>query len=343
MAVNGATADTLLYPPASEGNAPRSGGPKIAAIGGGTGLATLLRGIKEVTANVTGIVTVADDGGSSGRLRKELGMLPPGDIRNCIVALAEAEPLMKRLFEYRFTEGNGLADHSFGNLFIAAMSGVTGNFEQAVSEASRVLKVTGRIAPSTLEDVHLVARMTDGTTVCGESKISAAAKRIARLEVSPEAPEAFEPAVSAILGADVVVLGPGSVYTSLIPNLLVPGIAEALVARTAPLVYVCNLATQPGETDGYTVADHCRALQAHRPELAFDYVIANSAAKSLGAGFPLSKPVEKGDLSFLEARLVEADLMNDQFRGHHDPQRLASTLIDIYYETMKATAATGRA
>ncbi len=315
---------------------------KVAALGGGTGLSTLLRGIKEVTSNVTGIVTVADDGGSSGRLRKELGILPPGDIRNCIVALAEAEPLMKRLFEYRFTEGNGLAGHSFGNLFIAAMSGVTGNFEQAVSESSRVLKVTGQIAPSTLEDVRLVARMADGTVVHGESKISAASKRICRLEIAPGSPEAFQPAVDAILDADLVVVGPGSVYTSLIPNLLVPGIWQALESTGAPLVYVCNVATQPGETDGYTVADHCRALEAHRPGLSFDYVVANSAMKPLGADFPSSELVEIGDLSFLSARLIEADLMNDRFRGHHDAQSLASVLVGIYHEPSSVRRGAGR-
>ena len=243
----------------------RGKGPRIAAIGGGTGLSTFLRGIKERTSNVTGVVTVSDDGGSSGRLRHELGILPPGDIRNCIVALAEAEPLMKELFEYRFTEGNGLAGHSFGNLFIAAMSGVTGNFEQAVSESSRVLKVTGRIVPSTLVDVRLTADMADGTVVLGETNIAASPKRIMDVQVSPANPKAFGAAKDAIRDAELTVIGPGSLYTSLIPNLLIPGIARALIESSEPVVYVCNIATQPGETDGYTLEDHLRAIERHLP------------------------------------------------------------------------------
>ena len=278
----------------------RDKGPRIAAIGGGTGLSTFLRGIKERTSNVTGVVTVSDDGGSSGRLRHELGILPPGDIRNCIVALAEAEPLMKELFEYRFTEGNGLAGHSFGNLFIAAMSGVTGNFEQAVSESSRVLKVTGRIVPSTLVDVRLTADMADGTVVLGETNIAASPKRIMDVQVSPANPEAFDAATNAIRDAELTVIGPGSLYTSLIPNLLIPGIALALIESSEPVVYVCNIATQPGETDGYTLEDHLRAIERHLPGLAIDYVVANNSVRPLGPDFPASELVEIGDIgSFL--------------------------------------------
>ena len=311
----------------------RDKGPRIAAIGGGTGLSTFLRGIKERTSNVTGVVTVSDDGGSSGRLRHELGILPPGDIRNCIVALAEAEPLMKELFEYRFTEGNGLAGHSFGNLFIAAMSGVTGNFEQAVSESSRVLKVTGRIVPSTLVDVRLTADMADGTVVLGETNIAASPKRIMDVQVSPANPKAFGAAMDAIRDAELTVIGPGSLYTSLIPNLLIPGIARALIESSEPVVYVCNIATQPGETDGYTLEDHLKAIERHLPGLAIDYVVANSSVRPLGPDFPASELVEIGDIGSFPARLVTADLMNDGFRGHHDPPKLAAVLMDIYNET----------
>ena len=317
----------------SNGGLERGKGPRIAAIGGGTGLSTFLRGIKERTSNVTGVVTVSDDGGSSGRLRHELGILPPGDIRNCIVALAEAEPLMKELFEYRFTEGNGLAGHSFGNLFIAAMSGVTGNFEQAVSESSRVLKVTGRIVPSTLVDVRLTADMADGSVVLGETNIAASPKRIMDVQVSPANPKAFDAAKNAIRDAELTVIGPGSLYTSLIPNLLIPGIARALIESSEPVVYVCNIATQPGETDGYTLEDHLKAIERHLPGLAIDYVVANSSVRPLGPDFPASELVEIGDIGSFPARLVTADLMNDGFRGHHDPPKLAAVLMDIYHET----------
>src|SRR5439155_16960721 len=207
----------------------RSRGPKIVAMGGGTGLSTLLRGLKKYTSNVTAIVTVADDGGSSGRLRRELGVLPPGDFRNCIVALAEAEPLMARLFQYRFGKGSDLEGHSFGNLFIVAMSGITGNFEEAIREASRVLAVRGQILPSTLENVTLCAELEDAAHVRGESKISAASLPIRRVYLQPERPAAFPDAVRAILDADLVIVGPGSLYTSILPNLLVDGVAKALV------------------------------------------------------------------------------------------------------------------
>ena len=320
----------------SNENRERGRGPRIAAIGGGTGLSTFLRGIKERTSNVTGVVTVSDDGGSSGILRHELGILPPGDIRNCIVALAEAEPLMKELFEYRFTEGNGLAGHSFGNLFIAAMSGVTGNFEQAVSESSRVLKVTGRIVPSTLVDVRLTADMADGTVVLGETNIAASPKRIRDVQVSPAEPEAFDAATNAIRDAELTVIGPGSLYTSLIPNLLIPGIARALIESEEPVVYVCNIATQPGETDGYTLRDHLEAIDRHLPGLTIDYVVANSNMKPLGPDFPSSELVEISDAGSFTGRLITADLMNDGFRGHHDPVKLASVLMDIHQETRDA-------
>ncbi len=307
-------------------------GPGIVALGGGTGLATLLRGVKEVTSNVTGIVTVTDDGGSSGRLREELGVPPPGDIRNCIVALAEAEPMMKELFQYRFAEGS-LKGHSFGNLFIAAMTGLTGRFETAVSEFSRVLKVSGTIMPSTLANLHVVAEMENGQVVHGESNIPRSDQRVRRVWLTVPAPEAYAPALEAIRQAELIVLGPGSLYTSIIPNLLVPDIAAAVSAAAAPVVYVCNIATQPGETHGYSVADHMQALRRHCPGLRVDYVLSNSKVLPLGPLFPLSHLVTRGDISSEAATIVERDLMNDGFRGHHDPDKLATALQDIYHMT----------
>ena len=308
-------------------------GPAIVGIGGGTGLSTMLRGIKDHTARVTGIVTVADDGGSSGRLRESFGVLPPGDFRNCIVALAEAEPLMKQLFQYRFEGGEALDGHSFGNLFIVAMSGVTGSFEDALAESSRVLNVTGRIVPSTLEQILLTARMADGSLVRGESNIPRADGKIEQSGMEPEQPRAYGAAVEAIREAGFIVIGPGSLYTSILPNLLVPGIGQALAASDAPLVYVCNVATQPGETDGYDVVDHVRALRAHCPGLRLDYVLANNNYSPLGPLFPHSSIVPVGDFDFPGVTLRQTDFLNDEFRGHHDPEKLAIALMELYHGT----------
>ncbi|HCJ10286.1 MAG TPA: hypothetical protein DHW14_03875 [Clostridiales bacterium] len=236
-------------------------GPRVVAIGGGTGLPVVLRGLKKYTANLTAIVTVADDGGSSGRLRGELGILPPGDIRNCLVALADTEPLMEKLFQYRFSRGEGLAGHTFGNLFIAAMTEVTGDFEAAVMESSRVLKVRGTVLPSTLENVTLEAELSDGRLVAGETAVTEESRRapIVRVGLRPAEPRALPAAVRAIEAADAVVLGPGSLYTSIVPNLLVPGIRRAVrraSARGVPVVLVVNVMTQPGETTGFGAGDH---------------------------------------------------------------------------------------
>nr|NLA06507.1 uridine diphosphate-N-acetylglucosamine-binding protein YvcK [Bacillota bacterium] len=237
-------------------------GPKIVVVGGGTGLSTLLRGLKEFTGNLTAIVTVADDGGSSGRLRREMGVLPPGDIRDCLVALADSEPLMARLFEYRFPEGDptGLGGHAFGNLFIATMSAITGDFDEAVKESSRVLAVRGRVLPSTLENVALVAQCQGGQVVCGESTIGRCSTRIEKVFLKPANPRALPEALESIAEADAIVLGPGSLFTSVIPNLLVEGIADAIRESRAPRIYVCNVMTQPGETDCFTAADHVEAI-----------------------------------------------------------------------------------
>ncbi len=250
-------------------------GYRIVAIGGGTGLSTLLRGLKQYTSQLTAIVTVTDDGGSSGRLRHELGVLPPGDIRNCLVALADDESTMAELFQYRFDEGDGLSGHSFGNLFIAAMCGIAGDFDSAIKESSKVLAIKGRVLPSTLSDISLEATLTDGTTLRGETSISQAHSRIASIRIIPETCEPLDEAIEAILAADAIILGPGSLYTSVMPNLLVPGIAEAVERSMAFKIYVCNIMTQPGETDGMSAADHVRTLLEGTKRQVFEYVLVN--------------------------------------------------------------------
>src|SRR3990172_6645945 len=286
-----------------------SRGPRIVAIGGGTGLSTLLRGLKEHTGNLTAVVTVADDGGSSGRLRRELGVLPPGDVRNCIAALADAEPLMTRLFQYRFSEGSGLEGHSFGNLFIVAMSGVTGNFEHAIRESSRVLAVRGHILPSTLANVTLFARTEDESMIRGESNIPHSGRRIKQVYLEPPEVQAHPEAVRAIMEAALGVLGPGSLYTSVLPNLLVDGIRKAVKASSALKVYVCNVATQRGETDNFSVTDHADALIRHVGTGLFDHVLANSNLQGeLPAEWQVSKVSPSGPLKE-GAKVVLADVV----------------------------------
>src|SRR2546428_10381521 len=249
-------------------------GPRIVAIGGGTGLSALLRGLKTYTSNLSAIVTVADDGGSSGRLRDEYRILPPGDFRQCLVALADAEPLMKQLFDHRFKEGS-LDGHSFGNLFIMAMADVTGNFEHALRESGKVLAVKGTIVPSTLQDVTLVASI-NGRSVEGESKIPQQNAPISHVFLKPDGAQVNPEAAQAILNAELVVIGPGSLYTSILPNLLVEGIVEAIKASPALKVLVCNLASQKGETDGYGVDDYLRVIREHVGSNMFDFVLVNS-------------------------------------------------------------------
>ncbi|HEU4758502.1 MAG TPA: gluconeogenesis factor YvcK family protein, partial [Dehalococcoidia bacterium] len=307
-------------------------GPRIVAVGGGTGLSTLLRGLKEYTGNLTAIVTVADDGGSSGVLRRELGVLPPGDVRNCIAALADAEPLMTKLFQYRFSDGSGLAGHSFGNLFIVAMSGVVGNFEDAIRQTSRVLAVRGQIIPSTLANVTLCAKMTDARTIEGESSIGNGHGRIRQVYLMPENPPAHPEAVRAILEADMIVLGPGSLYTSVLPNLLVQGVRRALSASSAVKVYVCNVATQPGETDGFGVRDHLAVIEEHVGRHLIDFVLANdnvSAEIERAAG---SEPVRVDAALHRGIRLLTADVVSEENRYHHDSKKLAEAIMRIYYD-----------
>ncbi len=308
-------------------------GPKIVAIGGGTGLSTLLRGLKEYTGNLMATVTVADDGGSSGRLRQEPGILPPGDVRNCIAALADAEPLMTKLFQYRFSEGSDLAGHSFGNLFIVAMTGVVGNFEEAIKQTGRVLAVRGQIIPSTLADVTLQAKTHDEDTIHGESNITNSASRIKEVSLHPADAQAPPEAIRALLDADLIVVGPGSLFTSVLPNLLVDGLRRAILASPAVKLYVCNVATQPGETDGFNVADHMSVLENHVGRGLFHYVLANSNIEN---GLPdqwHSEPVRVGGSARpSRPRLVLADVVSEENRYHHDPQKLAAALIQLYYD-----------
>lgn len=249
--------------------------PKIVVVGGGTGLSVMLRGLKEKPLDITAIVTVADDGGSSGILRNELQIPPPGDIRNVIMALADAEPLLTEVLQYRFSSGTGLAGHSLGNLMLAAMTDIAGDFVTGVRELSKVLAVRGRVLPAAGRAIVLKAEMTDGTIVVGESLIPKAGKKIKRVFVEPDNVEPLPEAIEAIEQADAILIGPGSLYTSIIPNLLVPRLAQAIVDSTAVKLFVCNVMTQPGETDGYSVSDHLRAVQDHIGHSLFDYVLVN--------------------------------------------------------------------
>jgi uncharacterized cofD-like protein len=253
-----------------------SRGPKIVAVGGGTGLAMLLSGLKEYSSNITAVVTVADDGGSSGRLRKQFDILPPGDIRNCLVALADASTMMRDLFQFRFEEGSELAGHSFGNLFITVMTRLTGDFEKAVRETSKVLALRGQVIPSTLENVKLVARYEDGSVIEGEYDIPRAGKPIRKVYLNPREAQAAPETLKAIKEAEIIVLGPGSLYTSIIPNLLIKQITDSIVVSRAIKVYVCNVMTQPGETDGYTASMHVKSLIEHSHPRIIDYCVVNS-------------------------------------------------------------------
>ncbi len=358
----------------------RRQGPRIVAIGGGTGMPQLLRGLRTYTDNITAIVTVADDGGSSGRLRRQMGMLPPGDFRNNIAALSEAEDLMTRLFQYRFaesdvgddaeyengtksdkegdTEGNtedvSLAGHSFGNLFITTMAAVTGSFESGIAESSRVLAVRGQVLPSTLEHITLCAEISrpvpaangepldnadevageEWVVVEGESKIPKAGGRIMRVFLKPEQARAYPLTLQAILQADLIVAAPGSFFTSVMPNLLVPAIRDALCASAAQRIYVCNITTQPGETDGFTVSEHMRQLCAHAGE-AFTTTLANEnfshplETPSPFVGNWVTLPANDETLNY---RLFTGDLVDNQRPWRHDPKKLAARLMAVFAE-----------
>ena len=304
----------------------RGRGPRVVAIGGGTGLSSLLRGLKIYTSNLSAIVTVADDGGSSGRLRDEYRILPPGDFRQCLIALADAEPLMKQLFDHRFKEGF-LNGHAFGNLFIMAMADVTGNFEQALRESGKVLAVKGTIVPSTLQDVTLVASINGGT-VEGESKIPKQNAPISHVFLKPDGVQVNPEAVQAILNAELIIAGPGSLYTSILPNLLVEGMVEAIKASPALKLYICNLAAQPGETDGYGVADYLRVIREHVGANLFDFVLVNSNvshAPTGGQDLVIFRPSDSS--KHPEVRFIASDVVNVRIPSHHDSEKLARSIM----------------
>jgi uncharacterized cofD-like protein len=304
----------------------KSRGPRIVAIGGGTGLSSLLRGLKAYTSNLSAIVTVADDGGSSGRLRDEYRILPPGDFRQCLIALADAEPLMKQLFDHRFKEGS-LDGHSFGNLFIMAMADVTGNFEKALRESGKILAVKGTIIPSTLQDVTLVASI-NGHTVEGESKIPKQNAPISQVFLKPDGALLNPEALQAIMNAELVVIGPGSLYTSILPNLLVEGMVEAIKASPALKVYICNLASQEGETEGYDVDDYLRVLHEHVGANIFDFVLVNSNNSHMPTGGQSQVIFTPEDSTrHPEVRFIGADVVNIRIPSHHDPDKLARSIM----------------
>lgn len=311
-------------------------GPKIVAVGGGTGLSMLLKGIKHITNNITAVVTVGDDGGSSGRLREEMGILPPGDIRNCIAALAGDEDLVTKLFQYRFKTGEGLEGHSFGNLFLTALCSITGDMVRAVKESSNVLSIRGRVLPSTLDDMKLVAEMEDGRIIHGESNIPEAHGKIKRLFTDPKNCKALDDVIAAIKDAELIILGPGSLYTSVIPNLLIKEISEEIAKSNAKKIYVCNIMTQPGETDSYNVSDHVNALMKHAESrniidtvLVNDTLPSNLAQKyQMSGSYPVK--IDAENIKKLGVKIFSRKLIEDSKEGlvRHSSNRVARA---IYY------------
>lgn len=313
----------------------RSDLPRVAVIGGGTGLSVMLRGLKELPLDLTAIVTVADDGGSSGVLRSEMHIPPPGDIRNVLLALADVEPMLSKVFEHRFQPGSSLAGHSLGNLILAAMKEITGDFVTGVKELSKVLAVRGRVLPASARPIVLIAQYEDGSEVVGESQIPKSGKPIKRVRIEPADAVPLEEAVQAVEEADAIILGPGSLYTSIIPNLMVPGIASAVVRSRAVKIFVCNVMTQPGETDHYSVGDHVRAILRHVPEMSFDYILVNNGPISDEV---LAKYAEKGaepvrldesELSGSGAELIADRLVLYRTYLRHDTERLSQHIMQI--------------
>lgn len=312
-----------------------SKGPKVVVIGGGTGLSVMLRGLKAKTYNLTAVVTVADDGGSTGRIRQDLDIIAPGDLRNCLVALADKEGLMEKLFAHRFGGSGNLTGHSFGNLFIAALIEVLGDVEEAMDATSKVLRVRGKVIPSSAEKIRLNAEMTDGRIVEGESQIPHAHGKIKRVFTTPEHPKAIQSAVRAIQEADAIVLGPGSLYTSIMPNLCVPDIVQAVRTSKAPKIYICNVMTQPGETDDYTVSDHVKAINRQAGGRVIDFVIANNGdvdpdvLQRYVATGSHSVIIDKKEVSQAGATLILSDLINKENSATHDTKKLANVLFDL--------------
>ncbi|HBY59650.1 MAG TPA: hypothetical protein DEH78_07485 [Solibacterales bacterium] len=333
-------------------------GPRIVAVGGGTGLSTLLKGLKKFAlfsrpshgsglaplVDLTAVVTVTDDGGSSGRLRRELDMLPPGDIRNCMVALSEDEALLSRLFQYRFSAGRGLKGHSFGNLFLTALTHLTGDFAQAVKLSAEVLSIGGRIYPSTASNVTLRARCEDGSTISGETNISRSRSRIMAIELEPKEAKPLKETLEAIREADLITLGPGSLFTSVIPNLLVQGVVKAMRRSPAVKVYFCNLMWQPGETSHFKASDHVQAIHDHAGEMLLDYVVINTApiAKpqrkryEREAAMPVENDVER--LEKMGLRVVTADLLGESRKVRHDSAAAAAVALELAVEGRRRRA-----
>jgi uncharacterized cofD-like protein len=316
-----------------------SRGPRIVTIGGGTGLSVLLTGLKEFTSNITAIVTVADSGGSSGRLRQEFDILPPGDIRNCLVALADAPALMRDLFQFRFETSSDLSGHSFGNLFITVMTRLTGDFEKAIKETSKVLALRGRVIPSTLNSVMLVAEHQDGTTTVGEDQIPKKLRPIGRVSLEPGLSQATPDAVKAIQEAQIIILGPGSLYTSIIPNLLIKEITEAVVASGAIKIYVCNVMTQPGETDHYSAFEHIQALISHSHPRVIDYCILNAGEAPQGILMRYTQQNscvvvnDRKKIENLGYRVIEDDFGTiEEEVIRHDPLKLAKIILGLLEE-----------
>jgi len=323
-------------------NAGKPKGPKITCIGGGTGLSTLLRGLKKVTKNITAIVAVSDDGGGSGVLRDELRMPPPGDIRNCMQALSNAEPTIEMLMSYRFDSGS-LAGQSFGNLFLAAINGISESFDKAVMRMGEVLSITGRVLPVTTDDIHLRAKFEDGSSVVGESTIAEAktanCSRIKRVEIVPSPAKALPACIEAIEEADMIILGPGSLYTSIIPNLLVDGVAQAIMNSDAVKLYICNVMTQPGETEGYSVSEHISELFKHAGGQVFDYCLINidpaspailERYRKLGAE---SVQEDMESVAKLGVQMLVAPIAAKHNKlARHDPDKLAKEVLKIFLE-----------
>ncbi len=312
----------------------REKGPRIVVIGGGTGLTSILRGLKSYSRNITAIVTVADDGGSSGEIRKSIGILPPGDLRNCLAALSNDEEMMTQLFQYRFASGAGLNGHSLGNLLITALTEITGSFEAAITESARVLAVQGSVLPATLRNINLVAEveLPDEKIILhvkGESEISKTGGKVRRVWLDPANPASYPPTIQAILGADLILVGPGSLYTSVIANLLVPDLVEAIKASRAYKFYICNIASQRGETDGYSCEDHLRAIEKHAGHKLFDVVLANNRFdRSMPEGTDWVK-VQTEDKHY---PIYQADFVDTENPWRHNPAKVAKTIIDLYME-----------
>ena len=313
-------------------------GPRIVTVGGGTGLSVLLQGLKEYTSNIAAVVTVADDGGSSGRIRQQFDILPPGDIRNCLVALADAPTLMQELFQFRFDSSSELSGHSFGNLFITVMTKLTGDFEKAVKESSKVLAIRGQVIPSTLNKISLVAKYKDGSIQEGETAIPNKKRQIASIDLSPPDIQGTPDAIKAISEAQAIILGPGSLYTSVIPNLLIKEIREAILASSALKIYISNVMTQPGETDGYTAYEHIKAIIEHSSPRIIDYCVVNSRLISQELlekyqqdnSFPVLIDIDK--IRHAGYRVIEGDLVNSLDYVRHDSGKLAKIVIDLIQE-----------